>query len=120
MANYIQSGEVYFVLLDPVVGREMGGGYERPVLVVSINMIHRVTSQVTIVPGTTKPASYWNVVQVHPTPANGLDKVTYFQCHQARSIDHSRMRDPAVGRVSDGDLTKVRQTLWRLLGWIGQ
>ncbi len=35
--NQIQRGEVYFVHLDPVFGREVGGYKTRPVIVVSID-----------------------------------------------------------------------------------
>ena len=113
-------GQVYYVVLDPVVGHEMGGGYARPVVVVSLNWVHQKTGVVTVVPGTTTAASYRNVVRVEPTRTNGLTEVTYSRCHQVRSIDESRFTGPAAGRVSQGDLNSVQQTLWELLRWIGQ
>ena len=120
MPNRILMGEIYFVLLDPTVGREMGGGYPRPVIVVSLKWVHQKTGVVMVVPGTGTAAPYRNVVQIDPTPANGLSKVTYFACHQSRAIDESRFISPAIGRASSLDLEKVQQTLWELLGWIGQ
>jgi mRNA-degrading endonuclease toxin of MazEF toxin-antitoxin module len=68
--NAIERGQIYFVFLDPAFGREIGGYTERPVLVVSINDIHRKTRLVTIVPGTSTPSAVQNVVRVEPDPSN--------------------------------------------------
>ena len=46
----MRRGEIYFVDLNPVIGREQAG--RRPVLVLSIDDINRSPLVVTIVPGT--------------------------------------------------------------------
>jgi mRNA interferase MazF len=46
----IQRGEIYFVSLDPVQGREQAG--RRPVLVLSADAINRLPLVVTVVVGT--------------------------------------------------------------------
>jgi hypothetical protein len=46
MENRIARGERYFVYLDPAFGHELGGYKTRPVVVVSINDIHRKTGVV--------------------------------------------------------------------------
>jgi len=46
----VQRGEIYFVDLNPVQGREQAG--QRPVLVVSSNAINRLPLVVTVVVGT--------------------------------------------------------------------
>ena len=46
----IQRGEIYFVNLNPVQGREQAGN--RPVLVLSINAINRLPLVVTFIVGT--------------------------------------------------------------------
>ena len=46
----IQRGEIYFVNLNPVQGREQAGN--RPVLVLSIDSINRLPLVVTVVVGT--------------------------------------------------------------------
>jgi mRNA-degrading endonuclease toxin of MazEF toxin-antitoxin module len=71
-------GEVYMVSLDPVFGREMGGFKMRPVAVVSIDDINEKTRLITVVPGTTKPARFPNIVGVQPSQNNGLKSETYF------------------------------------------
>jgi mRNA interferase MazF len=46
----IERGEIYFVNLSPVTGREQAGN--RPVLVVSIDAINRLPLVVTVLVGT--------------------------------------------------------------------
>ena len=46
----IQRGEIYFVNLNPVKGREQAG--HRPVLVLSIDAINKLPLVVTVVVGT--------------------------------------------------------------------
>ena len=45
----IQRGDIYFVNLNPVQGREQAG--QRPVLVLSIDVINRLPLVVTVVVG---------------------------------------------------------------------
>ncbi|HOX39625.1 MAG TPA: type II toxin-antitoxin system PemK/MazF family toxin [Candidatus Brocadiia bacterium] len=48
----INRGEIYYVCLDPVFGREIGGFKLRPVVVVSINDINDDTRLAVVIPGT--------------------------------------------------------------------
>jgi mRNA interferase MazF len=115
----VERGEVYYVSLDPVFGREMGGNKTRPVAVLSINDINRKPLVVTIVPGTSagsKPVHFRNVVLVIPTPTNGLTVSTIFQCHQIRAIDHGRFTSRAVGRLSSEDLGLLEEAAKFSLG----
>ena len=105
----VSRGEVYYVDLDPVVGREIAGGKRRPVVVLSINDLNRKPLVVAVVPGTstTKRHQFRNVVTVAPSATNGLSCDTNFQCHQIRALDHSRFRSPPAGRLAPADLAKV-------------
>jgi len=111
-------GEIYYVNLDPVVGREIAGGKRRPVVVLSINDLNRKPLVVAVVPGTSaqKPHQFRNVVNVTPSEANGLSCGTNFQCHQIRALDHSRFRFPAAGRLAPADLARVEQATKFCLG----
>jgi mRNA-degrading endonuclease toxin of MazEF toxin-antitoxin module len=107
--------------LDPVFGRELGGFKMRPVLVPSINDLHSKTSMVTVVPGTSTPppAPFRNVVKVMPAPENGLDEITYFQCHQVRAIDRARLaplKGGRVGMLSRDDLLSIEHAVAYTLG----
>jgi mRNA interferase MazF len=74
----IQRGDIYFVNLNPVQGREQAG--QRPVVVLSIDAINRLPLVVTVVVGTKGD----HVARDYPTnvrlaPAdNGLPMETVF------------------------------------------
>jgi mRNA-degrading endonuclease toxin of MazEF toxin-antitoxin module len=114
--NQIKQGEIYFVFLDPVFGREIGGYKTRPVVVVSINDIHQHTRLLTVVPGTKTESSYSNVVRVQKDASNGLRETTFFQCHQVRGIDQGRMTSPPIGRMSRADFQRIQAALRIVLG----
>src|SRR5512139_2564855 len=90
----ISRGDVYFVNLDPVQGREQAG--YRPVLVVSADAINRQPLVVTVVVGTKSdniPRDYPTNVRVTANET-GLAHDTVFLCFQIRSLDPSRFLDP--------------------------
>src|SRR5208283_364411 len=116
----IERGHLFFVFLDPVFGKEIGGYKTRPVVVISINDISAKQLPVLVVPGTSadgKPAHFKNVVRVEPTRDNGLKNPdpTGLQvlkkcrvssrrhfCHptsfQGRGCENGRStEDPAIG-----------------------
>jgi mRNA interferase MazF len=111
----IQRGEIYFVNLNPVKGREQAG--LRPVLVLSSNTINRAPLVVTVIVGT-KAA---NVLRDNPTnvrvPADesGLPMETVFLGFQIRSLDPSRFPDQPAGRLSDKYLAEVEQAVRKCL-----
>jgi len=114
----ISRGEVYFVELGPVIGKELNVK-RRPVLVLSINDINSKPLVITVVPGTKaagKQTNLKNSVFVAPTSANGLKCDTLFQCHQVRSLDHSRFSLRAVGRIAPSDLLRVEAAARYCLG----
>jgi mRNA interferase MazF len=91
-------GEIYFVALDPVIGREQAG--TRPVLIVSDDVINSKPLVVTVVVGSSGdrwPGDYPTNVRVSAAES-GLPKETVFLCFQFRSLDHSRFQD-ASGRT---------------------
>ena len=95
----IKRGEIYFVSLDPVKGREQAG--YRPVLVVSSDLINALPLVVTVVPGTDAkniPKSYSVNVAVS-AKESGLPKDTVFLCFQVRSLDSSRFVEQHAKRV---------------------
>ncbi|HNB51114.1 MAG TPA: type II toxin-antitoxin system PemK/MazF family toxin [Anaerolineales bacterium] len=112
----IQRGEIYFVDLNPVEGREQAG--KRPVLVLSIDAINKLPLVVTAVIGT-KGA---NITQDYPTnvrvsPAeSGLPMETVFLCFQLRSLDARRFPPSPSGRVSEAVMRKVEMAVRYCLG----
>jgi len=112
----IQRGEIYFVNLNPVKGREQAG--QRPVLVLSIDAINKLPLVVTVVVGT-KGA---NISRDYPTnvrvssAASGLPLETIFLCFQVRSLDSKRFPDKAAGRISGNTLRQIEDTVRYYLG----
>lgn len=95
----IKRGEIYFVSLDPVKGREQAG--RRPALVVSSDAINSQPLVVSVVVGTDAK----NVTRDYPTNVrvtakeSGLPKDTVFLCFQIRSLDPTRFEEPNARRV---------------------
>ncbi len=112
----IERGEIYFVNLNPVEGREQAG--QRPVLVLSIDVINRLPLVVTVVVGT-KGA---NVTRDYPTnirlkpEETGLDMETVFLGFQIRSLDLKRFPEKSSGRVSETTIKKVEDVVRYCLG----
>jgi mRNA interferase MazF len=119
MAQTPRRGELYYVDLDPIIGKEIGGGKTRPVVVLSINDINSKPLVVSVVPGTTagdKPKHYQNVAVIPPTGTNGLSRSTIFLGHQMRAIDHSRFTTRSIGRLSGDQLLAVEDAVRYSLG----
>ena len=78
-------GEIFFVNLSPVEGREQPG--RRPVLVVSNDVINRLPLVISVVAGTDAA----NITREYPTNVrvtaaeSGLPKDTVFLCFQVRA-----------------------------------
>jgi mRNA interferase MazF len=112
----VQRGEIYFVNLNPVQGREQSG--TRPVLVLSIDAINQLPLVVTVVvgtKGTNISRDYFTNVRV-PTAESGLPMETVFLCFQIRALDPSRFPNNAAGRLSASTLSKVEDTVRYCLG----
>ena len=112
----VRRGEIYFVDLNPVQGREQAG--RRPVLVLSIDAINRLPLVVSVVVGTDGA----NIVRDYPTnvrvpPADsGLPSETVFLCFQIRSLDGRRFPSRVSGLLSPAYLQQVEQAVRYCLG----
>jgi mRNA interferase MazF len=112
----IERGEIYFVNLNPVQGREQAGN--RPVTVLSIDAINRLPLVITIVVGTKGD----NISRDYPTnvrisPAeSGLPMETVFLCFQVRSLDQKRFPKNPAGKLSDEAMKKVEEAVRYSLG----
>ena len=86
----IKRGEIYFVNLNPVRGREQSG--KRPVLILSIDAINQLPLVVTVIVGTKGK----NISRDYPTnirvstAESGIPLETVFLCFQIRSLDPAR------------------------------
>jgi mRNA interferase MazF len=112
----IQRGDIYFVNLNPVQGREQAG--QRPVVVLSIDAINRLPLVVTVVVGTKGD----NVARDYPTNVrlapvdSGLPMETVFLGFQVRSLDPKRFTTPPAGRVTGEAFRKIEEAVRYCLG----
>ena len=112
----MRRGEIYFVDLDPVIGREQAG--RRPALVLSIDAINRAPLVVTIVPGTDGaniPRDYPTNIRISAAES-GLPSETVFLCFQVRALDHSRFPDQPAGQLSLARMQDVEDVVRYCLG----
>jgi mRNA interferase MazF len=112
----IRRGDIYFVDLNPTQGREQSGN--RPVLVLSVDIINKLPLVVTVVVGTKGE----NIQRDFPTnvrvsPAeSGLPLETIFLCFQIRSIDPHRFPENPSGTLPSNLLSKVEDAVRYCLG----
>jgi mRNA interferase MazF len=112
----VQRGEIYFVNLNPVQGREQAG--QRPVMVLSIDAINRLPLVVTVIVGTkgaNLPRDYPTNVRVAAADS-GLPLETVFLCFQLRSLDASRFPATPAGRVTGRVLEQIEEAVRYCLG----
>jgi mRNA interferase MazF len=112
----IERGEIYFVNLNPVQGREQAG--TRPVLVLSINAINRLPLVVTVVvgtKGTNIKQDYPTNIRVSPSDS-GLPIETVFLCFQICSIDLNRFPADPSGKLTESKMVEVETAVRYCLG----
>ena len=112
----VRRGEIYFVDLNPTIGREQAG--QRPVLAISADSINKLPLVVTVVVGTKGS----NVRNDFPTNFriaardSGLAMETVFMCFQIRSLDASRFPKVPAGRISGPLIDELDDTVRFCLG----
>jgi mRNA interferase MazF len=107
----IKRGEIYFVNLNPVKGREQAG--HRPVLVLSVDSINTLPLVITVIVGTKGEnisRDYQTNVRVSPEES-GLPIETVFLCFQVRSLDAKRFPKNPAGRLSEEVMNKVEDAV---------
>jgi mRNA interferase MazF len=112
----IRRGEIYFVNLNPVKGREQAG--RRPVLVLSIDAINQLPLVVTVVVGTkgeNVTRDFSTNVRVS-TGESGLPLETVFLGFQVRSLDARRFPEKSAGKLADEKLQQVENAVRYCLG----
>jgi mRNA interferase MazF len=112
----IKRGDIYFVELNPVRGREQAG--RRPVLVLSVDEINRLPLVVTVVVGTSGKnvrRDYSTIVRLS-SKETGLPEETVFLCFQIRSLDPQRFPKKRAARVSLHAMQRIEVSVRYCLG----
>lgn len=105
-------GDVWYVDLDPVRGREQGR--TRPALIVSADILNAGPAELVIViPITTTDRRIPTHIQIDP-PEGGLTRRSFAKAEDIRSISTLRLQN-RLGRISDQTLRRVEDALVVLL-----
>lgn len=106
-------GEVWWVTLDPTVGREQAG--RRPGLVVSVDALNQSAAELVILlPITTREKGVRSHVEI-PAGEAGLATRSFAKCEDIRSVSTERLIT-RQGRVQPATFAAVEDRLRALLG----
>ena len=110
MNTRIERGEVYWAVLDPVVGSELAK--TRPCVVVSATEVNAVRRTVVIVPLTTTTAPpRWPLLIELPT----FTAKSRARIEQIRAIDKSRLRQ-RIDTMDAAAMSQIEMALGLVLG----
>jgi mRNA interferase MazF len=105
-----EPGDIFWADLDPVRGSEQAG--RRPVVVISNNALHLVSSRVLICPITSSPQPWPTKVAI---PA-GLPIQGFILTDQARMIDREARLLRHVCRLPDEVIARIRHRIAAFIG----
>ena len=109
MKNFdIQKGEVYYAMLDPVIGSEQDG--KRPVVVVQNNLANKHSPTVIIAPITSVIKKSYIPTHIIIYKKKNQKKNSTVLVEQIRVIDKSRIT-AYLGKLTDIQLRKVDKAL---------
>ena len=112
MSISLMRGDVWYVNLDPVCGREQGR--TRPALIVSADTFNGGPAElVIVVPITTADRRIPTHIRIDP-PEGGLTRRSFAKTEDIRSISTLRLQN-RIGRVTDATLASVEDALIILL-----
>jgi mRNA interferase MazF len=113
----VNAGDIYWVELPPVNGREQAG--RRPAIVVQDDTYGGSLPVVLMVPLTTSLLAlrFQGTVRIDPSPEIGLSASSVALVFQLRAVDRRRTRT-AIGKVSGQGLEEIYTIIDKLIGRI--
>jgi mRNA interferase MazF len=110
----LNSGEIYWVNLDPTIGDEIKK--RRPVII--LNGGHDKHLKLAIVVPVTAWSRYWDenpfFVTLEPNSKNGLNKKSSVDCFQIRAISHKRFVKK-IGNISNKEINAIKKSIALIL-----
>ena len=106
-------GEIWQVVLDPIVGSEIGKS--RPAVVISNNRSNEFSSTITVLPITSKTLSVYPFEVLLEKEESSLPVDSKIKCNQVRTLDKSRL-SRIIGQLSPDKIKEVEQALLIHLG----
>ena len=108
----LQRGDIVRVILDPVVGSEVGKA--RPAVVVQNDLANRSSQTVTIVPISTSIERVFPFQVRIPAGEGGLTRASKALCEQIRTVSRERLSE-RLGQLSRERMAEIRAALDRHL-----
>lgn len=109
MKNFeIKKGDIYYAMLDPVIGSEQDG--KRPVVVVQNNLANKYSPTVIVAPITTVIKKTYLPTHIIVYKNNYLKKDSTILVEQVRVIDKTRIIT-FLGKLNDIQMQKVDKAL---------
>jgi len=106
--QFLERGDIVLVALDPTRGTEIQK--TRPSVVVSNNLVNRITKLATIIPITSQKTDQIRSFEVLLDDSAGLAQKSKAIVLQVRTIDKSRIQKK-LGKVSQKNLTEIEISL---------
>lgn len=103
-----KAGEVYYINLNPVRGREQKG--HRPYVVVSGNTLNSYSDLCIVSPLTTSLKYFKGGVIIEPNAVNGLKKKSEILVHHVRTIEQERLKKK-IGVLTEHEISVAREGL---------
>ena len=110
----MKQGEIWYANLNPVEGSEQAGN--RPVVIVSGNLLNEHAPVIWICPLTTKIKNYHGDVILAPNTKNGLRESSEILTMHIRSIAKIRL-SKKIGNVTKIELETIHKTIGELLNF---
>ena len=107
-------GEVWRVVLDPVIGSEIAK--TRPVVVLSLPGIGRPSVRLGVPVTDFNEAASWFFWRVTLAPSGGLSKVSSADASQIRSLDVSRFQE-RLGKLEVREVDAIAEALAKIVGY---
>ena len=102
----IHYGNIVLAEMQPSYGREIQK--LRPAVVVSSNVINRVSPFCVIIPCTSKIQSNNTIhIPFKPNENNKLETLSTLLCEQIKSVDKSRVKK-IIGKISQEQMKKIQ------------
>ncbi len=109
----MKRGELWWAVLDPVVGHEQAG--RRPVVVVSANWWNQAGGPVVgIVPISSKVKGLPHHIAI-PEGMGGLPRASVLVPEHLRYVDRRRLVDPVGGELSSEIMAKLRDLIFKMM-----
>lgn len=104
----IKRGEIYWVDLNPVVGKETAK--TRPALIISNDYNNEFAGTVTVLPITSKTDKVYPFEVLIKSANTGLSSDSKIKANQIRTVDKSRLRK-LIGKLSHEQMEAVGKAI---------